>query len=1690
VWGVVVLGLLIAAVLRAEPPVDWEAALADAARGETELLYITEGKRSQEEVRQFYAWIIQEFSGSALAARFQRELLDAHLRKAKVTRGLITTEAPLGPDDAPVDVPNGDLQPKRTKYTEMLDAVAAYVKRYAPYVKYYPVEHLLWIVESPGAPDEERRAAFVALAPLLRPGMAEFAKAKTALSALPVSAKERLALARTVAEQAKAAPAARAFHLYFLDEYALRGAATDARAEYQRFLRTYGEDTSEGRAARRALLQLEGEEGQAALARFEQAERAAAAAIRETFAAVRTACAGKDTARAVQLATAAMDTYPAFQTAAGWHALLADRDFLAAAPEAQLPFLQLVLTYAPGGGTEDTVMALALARQPPAAFTALLAAYVASDRMDPAAKRAYCEKMARHEAVRGEAARGLLINFGLGEALDRLGITDEAADYYYTVGRQGWNTHPELGGRALQRAAAMSPGSIGGASAGWLRGVLAGEQGFALPPLARVFPFPPERKLPAQVIPPLEDARPAFAAAEGALAPARRAPEENLVRGQLPLGGSAQALALDGQTATVWQPAALPALLTVPLTRETTVRRIELHCSQPAYFTVSLLDRAGRVLAKYERDWAFQDYRRTTAYWPPASVTLTVLPVDGVRYVQVALYQFQRADGGVKELAVYGAAYPMRAEHLREPAAVPAGTTALRLAWEAEEPAGTVVYGKELESSRHFSPGRRNFTWNTGMGHYHYGVEFYGENLSAVLNYVGILRWQIDEGPLRTLEQPQDTRRKTYTLATGLSPGRHLLWVSRAGFPSKRDRGGTGNLELADVRVEGQCRVRPAIRFAVGARWGPWQGPFTSPAEAIAAVPAGATRYQVKVAFDNREMLGGKTGVLTDLRVTAVSAAPAPAAPPKEYRCAETLEAAVQIIAGRRVAVTYPKLGTPEEYAAAKAIAEKAGVYLVSDDLALLGFPTVPVVVGTPLGHRYARLAPGMLGIWNDAEYLNTPDGLVRACYTPNGDPRCVFVIGESPAAVARAAERLAQALPAYVPPAAPLRTFASHTLETIHAWQTHLERPPVQRLALRMGINDRRSLQFGLAANHTLTALRITGGPLRAAGGRELPAARIRPVGFYDFAAQYGDLRIPNALITAPTVPMAAQTATGVWVTVQTPKNAVAGVYHGTVTLSSGAFTQAIPLEVTVEPIPFPAGTRARFGSFSSASTHWFNEDPDFVKRAHRARAENEAEHGLNYIGVPMHCTVTDRETGQPPAKWAAFGGHGVDEPQPDGDKGLGVDDEPAVTPEPGKTPAPPAVRMDALPWKRYDDGAGMPVGLHGAGYLDFGKPVTVREIAVSLRIYTGSKLIIGWLAPDGAWQESAPQAAAQVMSWARNPLDGDFPPGAIVFRLNGNTSRYFRLRTDTGRGIAVSKVRAFTDMARRWPVTYDFSATEALFAIYDDVFREKGLPLPTLLTSVGGMLGDSNGDRTIFAEQLLARLQAADRQGRVVLTIGDEPGDITHWAEISRPYREAGLVTSVCHSGNYPNIADAVGVLNPWCPNYQHNVQRPFFRERQQAGDTVLWYCCGVPNTQLSGRPLDNLALYWMTAKWRFDGGQSYAAQDTNPALHTLPFRYAEGLDHRYVYLPDATILDTTRRELEAEGIRDYALVEYLRDQYPRLRAANADALVATLERRLDEIFEQVVPYRYGYADAPDTWFAGRDALYDLAIRATKGE
>ncbi|HOF87180.1 MAG TPA: hypothetical protein PLZ36_03610, partial [Armatimonadota bacterium] len=117
-------------------------------------------------------------------------------------------------------------------------------------------------------------------------------------------------------------------------------------------------------------------------------------------------------------------------------------------------------------------------------------------------------------------------------------------------------------------------------------------------------------------------------------------------------------------------------------------------------------------------------------------------------------------------------------------------------------------------------------------------------------------------------------------------------------------------------------------------------------------------------------------------------------------------------------------------------------------------------------------------------------------------------------------------------------------------------------------------------------------------------------------------------------------------------------------------------------------------------------------------------------------------------------------------------------------------------------------------------------------------------------------------------------------------------------------------------------------------------------------------------------------------------------------------------------------------------------------------------------------------------------YAAQDTNPALHTLPSRYAEGLDHRYVYLPDATILDTTRRELEAEGIRDYALVEYLRDQYPRLRAANADALVATLERRLDEIFEQVVPYRYGYADAPDTWFAGRDALYDLAIRATKGE
>jgi hypothetical protein len=129
-----------------------------------------------------------------------------------------------------------------------------------------------------------------------------------------------------------------------------------------------------------------------------------------------------------------------------------------------------------------------------------------------------------------------------------------------------------------------------------------------------------------------------------------------------------------------------------------------------------------------------------------------------------------------------------------------------------------------------------------------------------------------------------------------------------------------------------------------------------------------------------------------------------------------------------------------------------------------------------------------------------------------------------------------------------------------------------------------------------------------------------------------------------------------------------------------------------------------------------------------------------------------------------------------------------------------------------------------------------------------------------------------------------------------------------------------------------------------------------------------------------------------------------------------------------------------------------------------------------------MENLPFYWLTAKWNMDGAMNYAAMHANTYSMPVPFRYEHGMDHRMVFLPDGQVLDTTRRELEGDGIRDMNLIRLIREDL--VRADNRQA--SEMTDRLDTVLNSVVPYKFGYSQDPNAWFSARRELYSLAAEA----
>lgn len=1408
--------------------------------------------------------------------------------------------------------------------------------------------------DSKRVPEPTRLAACEALYPRARHSTRLLLLTRNALSGFDLAAAEKYALARLGATACGPYPSARAFWWTFLDLYSRSAARGDLEKECASFLAANPDESAESASARTLLLRLRTEAGDAAAARDLRARTEKTA---QDQAAARAIAKRMDQAVLEQRWEDALQTAGEFRSlpryaseSPAWTRLLTALG-TQANPALRLRAFRQAFDCLPAGQAEDEAFSLlfhgAGAMQPEA--LALAAAAIknnAQDRIrDSHRMRLLISRMRQADPPRPVQVG---IYRDLIETARRLEMPEQEADYQRQLGELLWDLDPASATSALARAAEACPNSLAAAEAVWLNAFLTGANPLLPGPLPRAPQFLTDAaEAPAPALPPAPAAAQDVVASNGVFRLRPLDPRTNLAL-RTADGSGAEALAAmtDGNTNTAWLTHSTPASVVVPLREIGTVARVVLRLSHPCQAIVSLLAADGRTLRRYERAWSFWEHNQTPSLWASGTVTLQLQPVSGVAYVRVELLDSASGEAGLREVEAYAPPFPAEAVHLADPAPLPPGAGQLAVRWCAGEPEQTLTWNCSTESARPFPVTRWATPWKhparpvllRSLGD-QLGLEFFGRAPTLALEKQGRLRWTLD-GVITGMVERVDDVAADVALAPTLPEGRHLLTMQSLALPAGPDQHGADALEFAGLKTQGRSRAAVRIRFKKGDEaWTDWS-PLDRPEETLVTVPPAIARarrpaYQLGLFFDSRAVQARATAAISNLVVAPVAvaaasrAAPvaAPPAPPPAF-FAEELDAVATLAAARGVVVAYPKTGSVREYESARRLAERAGVYLVSDDIGLNLYPGLVLAVGRPAVHRYARQLLAMGMIWNDPDYLNNANGVVGLVRDADGNPITCFATGETVEAVEAAAKRLLDRLPARRPAGEPFRLFASDILEMVYAWQLQPARAAPAALELRLGLNDRRSVQFGVAAERPLDGV-VRCSELRGPDGATLPAPRVRPVGFYEWVPFFGDLRLPNLLLDDPRLSLPAHTAQGIWVTVVTPEEATPGRYEGTVTVSSGSHVQTLPLRVTVEPVTLPDAGPVAFYSFA-AVPYWFHEDTAAGSNALRALARNEAEQGVTHV-------------------------------QPR----FSVDFAYA---SPGATNAP-----------------------------------------------------------------------------------------------------------------------AFT---------VDFAALDRQLVLFEKEYARAGRPAPTFLCQLPDLRAVARDTlpeevqaprRTArrFAEQFAAHLKQTDRAGRFIVKVGDEPGDIGKWAQTARPYREGGLRTMTCHNASYTNIEVAVGLMDPWCPNYQHDLFRPFFSERQKAGDAFWWYCCGVPTTRLTGPPIENLPFYWLTAKWKLDGAMNYAAMHANPGSSMpVPFRYEHGMDHRLVFRADGSLLETTRRELEGDGIRDCKLIGVIRAHIDRARKSGRTTAAADVENRLRDTLASVVPYKYGYAREPAAWHAARNALYTLAI------
>lgn len=679
--------------------------------------------------------------------------------------------------------------------------------------------------------------------------------------------------------------------------------------------------------------------------------------------------------------------------------------------------------------------------------------------------------------------------------------------------------------------------------------------------------------------------------------------------------------AFDGSAETAWIPKKAPATLLVPLKCVSTLNRIKITSEYGFEYTVKLVDKTGRYLREFER---VRLKIHAGNYYSPAVAEIKFTPCDNVAAIRIDVYRRMGKNDGIGKIEASGPAYAMRTVKRLPVRTIPAGKKSISLSYDLKIKSATINYGGKFVHfyrRQWFDPWRMLKYFRMSGLDFSLGI-YGGENLTLHFSHKGAVNWLIDGNEKGRVENSDKEKEKI--LLPKLSEGLHLLNFSGSSLPVGNDVFGADAMQFKGVSVKGNATGEYIVRFKISKGWSKlfgatdsWTGWFKGK---NIRIPAGAKSCQLAAVLDSREVLGAETAELGDVKVSFSDSEEKDDVKfdfKERTFIRDDVPGLVKYIKENRPAIVFSKNGTKAEYEMAKELADKVGCYLISDDVEFNNRREKgPILaIGTPLINRYCRALISRLQVWSDEQFLNSSSGF--AAPPPNtleSDTNFAFITGDTPTAVIAALKRVISAT-SHFTSESQYRLFAVPLVERVYPWQLHQGAPKLGKLSIELALNDRRSVKAGITFNHSANKFKVVCDPLKSASGATLPPPRIRYTGYYEWSFFFGDVRVPDLLVEKTLSPMPANTASCVWLTVDTNNKMIPGIYRSKVRFIDGDFVREVPFEVRVLNLKIP---NKRITSYDySGVPYWFTPDTEPFWRVFRKLTRNRAKHGVNKIKI-----------------------------------------------------------------------------------------------------------------------------------------------------------------------------------------------------------------------------------------------------------------------------------------------------------------------------------------------------------------------------------------------------------------------------------------------------------------------------------------